>query len=142
MYRLGSLSLVLALLIVAAACGTPTPTSTPWPTPTPTATTKPTPTSNVLARNTPASPTTTIIGRWRDNRLGVEQSITIRKRGDVLYLDQEFSDGSKLGNGLTEEQRERYVVRGNPNETYVINRAGDLEIWDSYGLITTARKIR
>ena len=114
-----------------------TVTMQPTATPSPTATPRPTPTlSDVVTR-----PTTYTVGVWRDNRFGVEQRIMIQREGDTYRLEQRFADGSSIRKRLIKQGIDRYIEQGS-DTIYVVNRAGDLEIRDRIGLISTARRTR
>ena len=86
------------------------------------------------------------LGRWIDHGIagGV---ITIYRQEDELFLEQIFNDKSKLREELI-KRASKYGVcfdikEGSPTgDYYLINKAGDLEIRDDAGLISTAKKIK
>ena len=82
------------------------------------------------------------IGVWADE-LG---KITIIKKGSGHIIEKKYEDGSG-----SKEDLISYKVRGKPafkvrgddlGEYYVIERSGELGVYDSLGLITTKRAIK
>ncbi len=87
---------------------------------------------------------TEIVGVWIDEFLGFEDRITIFKQGGQLRLEWVFDDGSKEYFAIVESQSPtgRRFEAADQFEHYIIDRQGNLQIWDPYGLITTAKKIK
>ena len=87
-----------------------------------------------------------IVGEWIDQfTSSIENRIAIFKTtAGQFYMANEFSDGSKGTLNLRETESlvgRRFDVADSPTGDYfVIDAQGDLQIWDSYGLIRTARK--
>jgi len=89
-----------------------------------------------------------IIGKWRHRCLyGGPAVYTLLKRDGKVILLKKFHDGSS---GETEMQlkkglyRDRYEEKGGAaySDYYIINRKGELEIYDSQGLILTMHSIK
>jgi hypothetical protein len=87
------------------------------------------------------------IGAWQDNQANFASRITIYRKAGGLFMENRFSDGSVL----TTEMVERTSSRGRRFEDkvdrkngqyYVINRQGNLEVWDPDGLFVTASRVR
>jgi len=83
------------------------------------------------------------IGVWVDELFG---KVTIIAKGSDYIIEKKYKDGS----GSTEDLI-GYKVRGKPafkekgnsnGEYYVIERSGDLAVYDPLGLITTMRAIK
>ena len=85
-----------------------------------------------------------LVGVWIDKWTAtIENRVTIF--GDVdgqLYMTNEFSDGSKTTLNLHETEsptgRRFNVVES--EDYFVLDAEGNLQIWDSFGLIRTATK--
>lgn len=91
------------------------------------------------------SPARDVIGQWLDDRPYVGNRITIYRSGGKLLLERKFRDGSSSDETLRERSTSRgrrFEEIGNESgEYYLINSSGDLQIWDSEGLVATARKV-
>ena len=89
---------------------------------------------------------TEIVGEWIYEFLGYEHRITIFKQGGQLRLEYVFDDGSTEVFAIVESQtsygRRFEVASMETSDFYVIDQQGNLQIWDPYGLIATARKIK
>ena len=84
-----------------------------------------------------------VIGKWLWELVG--GVITIYREDDTLYIEQKFSDGSELTEELVEKpsplgQRFDKVEPGF-GDYWIIDTAGNLQLRDSAGLISTEKKI-
>jgi hypothetical protein len=84
------------------------------------------------------------VGRWRDARPYVGGEIVLIRDDGKFRVERKFGDGSSLTQEVGERPGSggrRFNVRGGSyGEYYLLTSGGDLQIWDSEGLITTARK--
>jgi hypothetical protein len=104
--------------------------------------------ANTLDDPAPLPPTVheNLIGRWRDDRLYVSNTMTISKRSGVFYLSRLFEDGSRSEIMLREQSSDHgrrfdRIPTSRFGEYYVIAKTGELEMWDIEGLICTARRL-
>ena len=85
-----------------------------------------------------------IVGVWVDKWTAtIENRITIFSDADgQLHMTNEFSDGSKTTLNLreTDSPMGRRFDAGDPEDYYVLDAEGNLQIWDSFGLIRTAER--
>ena len=86
-----------------------------------------------------------VIGRWLDEFSGSQ--ISIYREGGTLFVEQKFKDGSVLKEELVEKpstlgRRFDNKQRSSFGDHRVIDRAGDLQIRDNVGLISTAKRIK
>lgn len=88
-----------------------------------------------------------IIGEWMDDRPFANRKITIYVENDQIYMKTVYKDASSS----TDDMIEKKSTRGRRfeekegssfDEHYLINKSGDLEMWDSEGLIYTAKKLK
>ena len=86
-----------------------------------------------------------VIGEWENEYVGGLQSrIKIIRESGVVRLEETFDDGSLLTQSLVGSESEtgrRFNIAGAPGEYFVIDLMGNLQTWDRYGLISTARKL-
>jgi hypothetical protein len=83
-----------------------------------------------------------VIGKWQDSSgvlMGAVYEIYIE--GGKIYLSSKYSDGSG-GIDQLEKFGNRYREIGNELEWFIINSKGNLEIYDTMGLITTMMPIK
>ena len=87
---------------------------------------------------------TETIGEWEHVYIGFgKATIVILSVAGQLRMETTFSDGSKLNQSLVEGKSSvgrRFDLDDGSGEYFVINRQGDLQIWDRQGLISTATK--
>ena len=102
-----------------------------------------------VALPTPTADTardTEVIGQWRDHIFsGTEARIVIISESGQLRMEHVFNDGGKLEDSLIEVQSSvgrRFDNADGSGEYFVIDRRGNLEMWDIYGLVTTATRLR
>ena len=89
-------------------------------------------------------PEVQVIGEWENEYGGLQSRIKLINEFGVVKLEQTFRDGSTMTESLVEGESDigrRFDATKGPGEYFVIDLMGNLEIWDSYGLISTARKI-
>ena len=86
-----------------------------------------------------------VIGEWENEYEGGLQSrIKIITEFGVVKLEETFHDGSTLTESLVESESDvgrRFDATAGSGEYFVIDLMGNLEIWGSNGLISTARKL-
>ena len=89
---------------------------------------------------------TEIVGQWRDHIFaGSENRVVIINESGQLRKEHIFDDGQKLTDSLIEVQSSKGRRFDNANglgEYFIIDRQGNLEMWDRYGLVTTARRLK
>ena len=103
------------------------------------ATLQPTPTTNsALGVET--------IGEWEYEFLpGKMSHIKILSESGQLRVEETFYDGSSLQESLIEGQSEigrRFDIVDRPDEYFVIDVSGNLQLWDRYGLVYTGIRIQ
>jgi hypothetical protein len=86
-----------------------------------------------------------VIGVWLDERPYMSRRIRLYRKDGKVFIESTYRDGSVGTDEMTEtstRQGFRFDAkkRSAAGDHYVINRAGHLQIRDSDGLITTARK--
>jgi hypothetical protein len=83
-----------------------------------------------------------VIGRWRDSRPFMDV-IAIYSADGQFSFEQQFQDGSRRTGTLSASESARgQVFREEGDLDYwILNRAGNLELWDEQGQITTAQSI-
>ncbi len=86
-----------------------------------------------------------VVGEWLDP--GVEELIKIYSKASQLQMEYRHRDGRILFDFPVVETRtskggRRFEAADiEPSMHYVIDARGDLQIWDTIGIITTARKV-
>ena len=87
-----------------------------------------------------------VIGEWENEYDGGLQSrIKIIRESGVVRLEETFDDGSIRTESLVESESEigrRFEIAGESGEYFVIDLTGNLQVWDHYGLISTAKKLQ
>ena len=86
-----------------------------------------------------------IIGRWLDESPG--SLITIYREYGTLYMEWKFKDGSSLKEELVEKlsplgQRFDWKEGSGFGDHWIIDREGNLQIRDNYGLVSTTTRIQ
>lgn len=86
-----------------------------------------------------------IIGKWT---VGGEAPHTkiLRRQNDILVLEERFGDGSSQtlaveSRSVESGARIDFLESRSDGNYYIINNAGDLEDWDSEGLIRTYKRV-
>ena len=90
---------------------------------------------------------TEVVGEWmyKGGYFEMDGPIVIFSKGGQLRLEQRFADGSKLEESIVEIQASagrRFNSNNEFGEYFIINSEGDLEVWNTFGLITTAKKLQ
>lgn len=83
-----------------------------------------------------------VIGRWRHDMLTRTFVMIISEAGQIRI--EQITDRGKLVDPLVEVSSaagRRFNIVGDPREWYIINRQGNLEIRDHFGLYVTAIKV-
>ncbi|HNS19410.1 MAG TPA: hypothetical protein PKH24_02875 [Sedimentisphaerales bacterium] len=94
---------------------------------------------------TPANQQT--IGYWLDERPGVASRITIFQKEGKLFVERRFKDGSSLKKEIVEKRsplgrRFDYADGSTHGDHYALGSSGDLQLRDTEGLISIARKMK
>lgn len=97
-------------------------------------------------REKPNDASRKIIGCWLDTSLYTGGRITIFSKNEKHFLEKIYSDGSGSPKEfLADFSNNRTTFReigNNPaGEYYLIDKQGNLQLWDNEGIIWTARKI-
>ncbi len=87
-----------------------------------------------------------VIGSWLNESSFMGGRITIYREDGKLYMELKFSDGSSLNEELEEKsaplgQRFDWIVGSGSGDHWIIDKEGNLQIRDSEGLISTAKRI-
>ena len=86
-----------------------------------------------------------VIGEWENEYVGgLQSSIKIINQFGAIFLEETFHDGSTLTESLVEIESDmgrRFDDAEGSGEYFIIDSTGNLQIWGSNGLISTARKI-
>jgi len=85
------------------------------------------------------------IGQWKDATPLVGGILTLYTEDTQVFLEILYPDGSRSNKAVTESSSKlgRVFHQSNGSEDYwVLDRAGNLQIRDSQGLITTAKAIK
>lgn len=84
-----------------------------------------------------------IFGKWECTFSGYESIILFRKDGDNFTSNVDFTkNNSPTKIEIINKKGEKYLVQNSTaNEYYIINKDGNLEIWDKDDLLTTSRSI-
>ena len=80
---------------------------------------------------------TTEVGTWSVT-YGIKITTTLYREDGQPYMRQRFDDGSRLVERLT-KRGDRYYLPG--GEWFVITKSGNLNLYDSDGLIWSARPV-
>lgn len=85
-----------------------------------------------------------VIGEWECTLPGYESIISIYKQGDSMISEINFlKKSTSPKKEYIEVQGDKYlVINSTANEYYKINNAGDLELWDDVGKLTTANSTK
>ena len=82
-----------------------------------------------------------LIGKWKCNTVGYESIIIIKEEVGQYnsLIDFEKEDMKSKSEVLIKKDSNKYMVLlSEAKEYYIINEDGNLELWDSEGLFTTA----
>jgi hypothetical protein len=94
----------------------------------------------------PDDPSREVIGSWLDETLHMGRRITIFRQNGKLFLESVYYDGSsgkkEIVEKLSGKQRAFRKKEGSSvGEFYLIDKRGNLQMWDEEGIISTSRKI-
>ncbi len=78
------------------------------------------------------------IGTWVVNQYGITITTTLHEKSGQPYMRQRYDDGSELEDKLTKRGNRYYLPTG---EWFVITSTGRLNLYDSDGLIWSARPV-
>ena len=93
------------------------------------------------------SATTKVIGEWRDAvGKAFDNKIKIVWEGNKIYAITTLEDGESLKQELFQESKDGKtiyrVVNSLQGDYFVINQLGNLELYDDWGFIREAKRIR
>jgi len=95
----------------------------------------------------PENVSRTVIGRWLDERPGVDNRTTIFVRDGKLYMENTYKDGSSGEAELLEKKSplgrrfEKADGSGSDfGDHWILDASGNLQLRDNRGLISTAKK--
>ncbi|MCK4342810.1 MAG: ABC transporter permease [Phycisphaerae bacterium] len=94
----------------------------------------------------PDDPSREVIGSWLDERLHFGHRVTIFRQNGKVFMENKFPDGSSGKKEIVEKpsgsaRKFEKKAGSSVGEFYLIDKKGDLQLWDQDGLISTARKI-
>jgi hypothetical protein len=84
------------------------------------------------------------VGRWMLEYGALNGTIRIYRENGKSYIEINFKDGSNYKTEVSERSTpsgRRFEAKIATGDYYVINRSGNLQVWDREGLVTTAIKI-
>jgi hypothetical protein len=101
----------------------------------------------LTAEDKPEPTTRQAIGCWLDERPFFAGHITIFREEGKLFVERKFKDGSSLKKEIVEKKaplgrRFDYAEGSAYGDHYVLRPNGDLQIRDTEGLVTVARKMK
>jgi len=95
----------------------------------------------------PNDPSREVIGFWLDESLyGMGNRITIFRQKGKLFIENTYTDGSSGKKEIVEKSSGkirtfRRKEGSSVGEFYLIDKQGNLQLWDKEGIIKTAKKI-
>ena len=97
-----------------------------------------------ILKQQPDDPSREVIGRWLDEFIG--SRITIFRQNGKLFIENTYKDGSGGKKEIVEKLsgRKRTFRRkegSSAGDFYLIDKQGNLQMWDQEGIICTAKKI-
>ena len=94
----------------------------------------------------PDDPSREVVGVWLDESPVIGSRITIFRQNRKMFMENMYTDGSSGKKEIVEKlsDRKRTFRRkegSNVGEFYLIDKQGNLQMWDQEGIIWTAKKI-
>jgi len=94
----------------------------------------------------PDDPSREVIGIWLDESPFIGSRITIFRQNRKLFLENMYTDGSSGKKEFVEklsgkDRTFRKKEGSSVGEFYLIDKQGNLQLWDQEGIIWTAKKI-
>lgn len=94
----------------------------------------------------PDDPSREVIGSWLDESPFIGSRITIFRQNGKLFIENTYKDGSGGKKEIVEKLsgRKRTFRRkevSSAGDFYLIDKQGNLQMWDQEGIICTAKKI-
>jgi len=88
-----------------------------------------------------------VIGTWLDNSPVIGSRIMIYQKNHKFYMEQKFKNGSTSTTEMVEKasskgRRFEEKKGSSSGDHYLIDRNGNLQMRDQYGLVATARKVK
>jgi len=98
-------------------------------------------------RQLPDDPSREVIGSWLDESPFIGSRVTIYRQNGKLFLENTYKDGSIGKKEMVEKSSSKgrtfQKKEGSPaGEYYLIDRQGNLQLWDQEGWFSTARKLK
>lgn len=99
-----------------------------------------------ILKQQPNDPSREVIGSWLDETPYMGRRITIFRQNGKLFMESVYYDGSSGKKEIVEKLsgRKRTFRRkegSSVGEFYLIDKQGNLQMWDEEGIISTAKKI-
>ncbi len=99
-----------------------------------------------LVRKKRVPPEREVIGTWRHEHPIIGSRITIFRQNGKLFMESAFIDGNSMTERIVETPSAnglRFETRGKTrySEWYLMDKQGNLQIWDQIGLFSTAKRI-
>lgn len=87
-----------------------------------------------------------VIGIWLDESPFLGSRITIFRRNGKFFLEKVYKDGSSGTKEIVERssfkgRTFRYKKKSSAGEFYLIDKQGNLQLWDNEGIISTSKSI-
>lgn len=87
-----------------------------------------------------------VIGTWFYEAPYISQTIVLFRKGSKIFMEVTYNDGSSgidemIENKISKGTRYQEIGTGEGVDYFIINSEGNLEIWDDYGLVGTAKKL-
>ncbi len=81
-----------------------------------------------------------IIGTWKSEVSLMGGLLIMYTNEDQYHLKMIFKDGSKMNEKLTKKGKSKFLINNSHGEYYIINKKGDLDMYDNSGKFDTAIK--
>ena len=86
-----------------------------------------------------------LIGHYLYDLGSLSHQITILRKNGVVSIIKTFSDGGQSTEALKDKVTSRGLrldeLENSYGEYYIVNQSGDLESWDTEGIIITLKKV-
>lgn len=84
-----------------------------------------------------------VFGVWECSFSGYESIISLSKEEGVYISKIDFTNNNSENKyeALQKKGEKYFVIKSTAKEYYIINKTGDLEMWDNVGLFTIARNV-
>ncbi|MCK4998179.1 MAG: hypothetical protein KAS23_01545 [Anaerohalosphaera sp.] len=97
-------------------------------------------------RQLPDDASRKVVGVWLDESPYIGSRITIFQQDDKLFMENKYTDGSGGKKEMVEKSSRgkrtfQITEKNRAGEFYLIDKQGNLQLWDKEGIIWTAKKI-